>query len=60
MEAEAYYAHRSFAEEMWRRNGMVGFGEYTEEKAQEYLRRDERSKERSFLEEIRLFVSSSS
>ncbi|KAH7833040.1 hypothetical protein Vadar_002603 [Vaccinium darrowii] len=60
VEAEAYYAHRSFAEEMWRRNGMVGFGKYTEEKAKEYLRRDDRSKERSFLEEIRLFVSSSS
>lgn len=37
-----------------------GFGEYTEEKAREYVRRDERPKERSFLEEIRLFVSSSS
>ncbi|XP_058191209.1 putative gamma-glutamylcyclotransferase At3g02910 [Rhododendron vialii] len=60
VEAEAYYLNRSFGEEMWRRNGKVGFGEYTEKKAREYVRRDERPKERSFLEEIRLFVSSSS
>ncbi|GFZ15450.1 AIG2-like (avirulence induced gene) family protein [Actinidia rufa] len=57
VEAEAYYAHRSFAEEMWQRKGKVGFGEYTE--TGEYVRRNARPKERSFLEEIRLFVSSS-
>ncbi|PSR93539.1 Gamma-glutamylcyclotransferase [Actinidia chinensis var. chinensis] len=57
VEAEAYYAHQSFAEEMWQRKGKVGFGEYTE--TGEYVRRNARPKERSFLEETRLFVSSS-
>ncbi|XP_057511880.1 putative gamma-glutamylcyclotransferase At3g02910 [Actinidia eriantha] len=60
VEAEAYYAHRSFAEEMWQRKGKVGFGEYTATEAGEYVRRNARPKERSFLEEIRLFVSSPS
>ncbi|XP_057475409.1 putative gamma-glutamylcyclotransferase At3g02910 [Actinidia eriantha] len=57
VEAEAYYAHRSFAEEMWQRKGKVGFGEYTETGG--YVRRNARPKKRSFLGEIRLFVSSS-
>ncbi|XAR54806.1 Gamma-glutamylcyclotransferase [Bertholletia excelsa] len=59
VEAEAYYAHRSFAEDMWRRNGWLGFEVYTEE-ACKYVRRALRPKNRSFLEDIRLFVSSSS
>ncbi|KAL6979876.1 hypothetical protein U1Q18_021532 [Sarracenia purpurea var. burkii] len=57
--AEAYFAHRSFAEEMWRKNGKVGFGVYTENEAKEYVERDARPKDRGFLEDIRLFVSSS-
>uniref|UniRef100_A0A5B6YJY9 Gamma-glutamylcyclotransferase family protein n=1 Tax=Davidia involucrata TaxID=16924 RepID=A0A5B6YJY9_DAVIN len=60
VEAEAYYANRSFADEMWKRRGRVGFSAYTEKERKEYVRRDARPKDRSFLEEIRLFVSSSS
>ncbi|KAL7164865.1 hypothetical protein ACSBR2_040705 [Camellia fascicularis] len=60
VEAEAYYAHRSYAEEMWRRNGRVGFRVYSEKEAKDYVRRDLRPKDRTFLEDIQLFVSSSS
>ncbi|KAJ4953805.1 hypothetical protein NE237_030637 [Protea cynaroides] len=31
--AEAYYAHRSYGEELWRRNGERGFCRYSEEEA---------------------------
>ncbi|KAK3029912.1 hypothetical protein RJ639_038535 [Escallonia herrerae] len=58
VEAEAYYAHRSFAEEMWRRSGGVGFGEYAVDAAKKYVKREARPKDRSFLDEIRLFCSS--
>ncbi|KAA8525872.1 hypothetical protein F0562_007727 [Nyssa sinensis] len=60
VEAEAYYAHRSFAEDMWRTKGRVGFSVYMEKQAKDYVKRDARPRDRSFLEEIRLFVSSSS
>ena len=60
VEVEAYFAHRSFAEAMWRRQGRLGFGSYTEEEAKAYVRRDFRPKCRTFLEDIQLFVSSSS
>ncbi|KAI3713606.1 hypothetical protein L1987_72188 [Smallanthus sonchifolius] len=54
-EAEAYYGHRSFAEEMWRKNGEAGFDAYTEELAKGYVRRDLRPKDLSFRDAIRLF-----
>lgn len=57
VEAEAYYAHRSFAEDMWRRSGMVGFESYSHEVAKGYVRRDLRPKDRSFREQISLFCS---
>lgn len=56
--AEVYYAHGSFAEEMWRRKGGEGFSEYTEREARDYVKRGDRAKHRSFIEEIRFFVSS--
>ncbi|XP_059656810.1 putative gamma-glutamylcyclotransferase At3g02910 [Cornus florida] len=60
VEAEAYYAHRSYAEEMWRRNGRVGFSAFTEKEEKGYVKRGDRPKDRSFIEDIQLFVSSSS
>nr|XP_043628245.1 putative gamma-glutamylcyclotransferase At3g02910 [Erigeron canadensis] len=60
VEAEAYYAHRSFAEDLWRRCGEVGFECYNQEVAKDYVRRDLRPKDLSFREQISLFCSSSS
>ncbi|KAI3494810.1 hypothetical protein L1887_40422 [Cichorium endivia] len=56
--AEAYYAHRSFAEEMWRKSGEEGYDVYTEELANNYVRRDLRPKDRSLRDHIALFCSS--
>lgn len=43
MEVEAYFAHRSYAEVMWRRSGEKGIGEYTEEMALEYVKPEDRT-----------------
>ncbi|KAG5559064.1 hypothetical protein RHGRI_008846 [Rhododendron griersonianum] len=64
MRAEAYYAHRSFAEEMRRGgggeegNGGAFFGSYTEKEAEGYVKRADRPQRLSFLDQIRLFISS--
>ncbi|KAF6136077.1 hypothetical protein GIB67_000481 [Kingdonia uniflora] len=58
--AEAYYGHRSYAMELWRRNGEKGFCEYSEDKAKGYVRRGDRDQSVGFLEHILLFISSSS
>lgn len=57
---EAYYGHRSYAEEMWRRNGEEGYNCYTEKVARGYVSRKDRPEEITFLDQIRLFVSSDS
>ncbi|XP_042476746.1 putative gamma-glutamylcyclotransferase At3g02910 [Macadamia integrifolia] len=56
---EAYYAHRSYGEELWRSNGEKGFCRYSEKVASGYIRRSERPQNVSFLEQIQLFCSSS-
>ncbi|KAL7611038.1 putative gamma-glutamylcyclotransferase At3g02910 [Lactuca sativa] len=56
VEAEAYYAHRSFAEEMWRKSGEEGYDAYTVELGMNYVRKDLRPKDRSLRDEIALFV----
>lgn len=43
MEVEAYFAHRSYAEVMWRRSGEKGIGEYTDEMALEYVKPEDRT-----------------
>ncbi|KAF3326237.1 putative gamma-glutamylcyclotransferase [Carex littledalei] len=43
VEVEAYFAHRSYAEVMWRRSGEKGIGEYTDEMALEYVKPEERT-----------------
>ncbi|XP_071737423.1 putative gamma-glutamylcyclotransferase At3g02910 [Rutidosis leptorrhynchoides] len=58
IEAEAYYAHRSFAEDMWRRSGQIGFESFNHDVAKGYVRRDLRPKDLSFREQITLFCSS--
>lgn len=56
---EAYYAHRSYAEAMWRRSGEEeAYNCYTEKVARGYVKRKDRPQHLTFLDQIRLFVSS--
>lgn len=57
--AEAYFAHRSFAEGLWRRKERVGLSEYSERHVKEYVRRSDRPKNWSFIEGIKAFAASS-
>lgn len=56
--AEAYYAHRSYAEGLWKRCGEMGVTSYTEEVAEGYVKRAERPLDVSFLDHIHRFISS--
>ncbi|KFK37739.1 hypothetical protein AALP_AA3G023200 [Arabis alpina] len=56
---EAYYAHKSYEEELWERNRKRSFGAYTENEAIGYVKRKDRPQHLSFLDHIRIFVSSS-
>ncbi|GJW32844.1 putative gamma-glutamylcyclotransferase [Tanacetum coccineum] len=53
VEAMAYYGHRSFADDMWRKCGRVGFGEYSHELEKCYVKRDLRPKDTMF-EDMRI------
>ncbi|XP_021828036.1 putative gamma-glutamylcyclotransferase At3g02910 [Prunus avium] len=58
VEAQAYYAHRSFGPAMWERNGKAGLSEYTEKEAKGYVKiQDSPCQGRDILEDIRHFVS---
>ncbi|XP_010240851.1 PREDICTED: putative gamma-glutamylcyclotransferase At3g02910 [Nelumbo nucifera] len=57
--AEAYYAHRSYGEELWKRNGEKGFRRYSEKEASGYVRRKDRPQHLTFLQQIQLFCSHS-
>lgn len=57
VEAEAYFAHRSYAEEMWRRNGERGYAVYSEKEAKGYVKRKDRPQHLTFLDQIDLFLS---
>ncbi|KAB1205303.1 hypothetical protein CJ030_MR7G012061 [Morella rubra] len=58
--AEAYYAHRSYAMEMWRKNGKKGLSAYTEKETKGYVKRKDRPQHLTLLDHIQLFLSSSS
>ena len=58
--AEAYYAHKSYEEEMWKRNGRKGYWIYSEKEAKGYVKRKDRPQNLSFLDHIRIFISSPS
>ncbi|CAN6286133.1 unnamed protein product [Urochloa humidicola] len=58
--ALAYYAHRDYAAELWRRSGEKGYPEYSHAVADGYIRRKDRPQGQTFLEQIRIFVSSQS
>ncbi|KAL5703585.1 hypothetical protein ACHQM5_022115 [Ranunculus cassubicifolius] len=55
--AEAYYGHRSYASEMWKKNGEKGFLVYSDEEAKGYVKRADRPGNLSFVDHIRLFLS---
>ncbi|CAH8309849.1 unnamed protein product [Eruca vesicaria subsp. sativa] len=55
---EAYYAHKSYEEELWERNKGRSFGAYTENEARGYVKRKDRPQHLTFLDHIRIFVSS--
>ncbi|XP_044498577.1 putative gamma-glutamylcyclotransferase At3g02910 [Mangifera indica] len=57
---EAYFADKSYDKELWRRNGNKGFGIYSEKEAKGYVRRKDRPQNLSFLDQIRIFIASSS
>ncbi|KAL6909582.1 hypothetical protein ACP4OV_001863 [Aristida adscensionis] len=60
VDAVAYYAHGGYADELWRRSGEEGFPEYSHAVAAGYVRRKDRPQGLTFLEQIRIFVSSQS
>ena len=57
--AEAYYAHRNYALEMWKKNGKRGLRCYSQKETKGYVKRSERPQHLTFLDHIRLFLSSS-
>lgn len=57
--AEAYFAHRSYAGDLWKRNGERGYCVYSEKEARGYVKRKDRPAGTTFLDQIRVFVSSS-
>ncbi|KAL9420197.1 hypothetical protein AB3S75_037890 [Citrus x aurantiifolia] len=58
-EAEAYFADRSYEMELWKKSGKLGFRWYGEKEAKGYVKRKDRPQNLSFLEHIRIFLSSS-
>lgn len=42
VEAEAYLAHKSFGEILWKMKGEVGLAEYGEKEARDYVRKENR------------------
>jgi gamma-glutamylaminecyclotransferase len=52
MEVEAYFAHRSYAEVMWRRSGEEAIREYTQRMALEYVKPEDRTPDIGTLRQI--------
>lgn len=58
VEAEGYFANRSFGEELWEKKGKVGMDEYTENNGRDYVAIDKRAKRDCILDDIASFLSS--
>ncbi|TKY67893.1 putative gamma-glutamylcyclotransferase [Spatholobus suberectus] len=56
--AEAYYAHRNYAMEMWKKNGKRGLSCYSQKETIGYVKRKDRPQHLTFLDHIRFFLSS--
>ncbi|XP_054775949.1 putative gamma-glutamylcyclotransferase At3g02910 [Prosopis cineraria] len=57
-EAEAYFAHRSYGEGLWKKRGEAGMKEYGSENALDYVKSEQRTKDKSLVEELFEFVGS--
>ncbi|XVF51988.1 hypothetical protein PTKIN_Ptkin04bG0228900 [Pterospermum kingtungense] len=56
--AEAYFAHRSFGERLWERQGKVGLNEFGEIEGNQYVRKEDRPDQGSdILRDITSFVA---
>lgn len=55
---EAYFAHRSFAEKLWRKCGEVDLSEYSLEMSKKYVKKSDRPLESNFVDAIWNFISS--
>ncbi|PQM39481.1 putative gamma-glutamylcyclotransferase [Prunus yedoensis var. nudiflora] len=58
--ANAYFAHSSYAMELWIKNGKMGLSTYSDKEARGYVKRQDRPQHLTFLDHIHLFLSSSS
>ncbi|XP_047155979.1 putative gamma-glutamylcyclotransferase At3g02910 [Vigna umbellata] len=56
--AEAYYAHRNYAMEMWKKNGKRGLRCYSQKETIGYVKRKDRPQNLTFLDHIRFFLAS--
>lgn len=60
VQAEAYYAHRSFGDALWNRNLREGLREFSETENGRHVKRHDRPDGgRNILEDVRLFIASS-
>lgn len=55
---EAYFAHRSFADELWKKCGEGGVNEYSMEMGNKYVKRSNRPLGYTFVGEVWKFISS--
>ncbi|KAJ8448463.1 hypothetical protein Cgig2_022091 [Carnegiea gigantea] len=53
---EAYFAHRSYGEEMWAKNGWVGMEEYLDSDGEKYVRVADRDVGLNLRDYIRLYL----
>lgn len=54
---EGYFAHRSFGEELWRKNGEQGLREFSKEMGGEYVIRADRPLGSNFVDDVWKFIS---
>lgn len=53
---QAYFGHRSYAEDLWIRNGEHGYHVYSAKEARGYVKRKDRPQGTTFLDQIRSFL----
>uniref|UniRef100_A0A7N0TAE1 Gamma-glutamylcyclotransferase family protein n=1 Tax=Kalanchoe fedtschenkoi TaxID=63787 RepID=A0A7N0TAE1_KALFE len=57
--AEAYFAHPSYAMGLWRKSGEVGYEVYSSKEARGYVKRMDRPRNLTFLQQIDAFIAQS-
>lgn len=58
LQAHAYFAHSSYADSLWKKNKQIGYPCYSQNETKGYIRRKDRPQHLSFIDQIRIFVSS--